>query len=129
MTGPLKHYAVLKPKARVLPDEEAAVKGPEPIGNLVGQFLQGHCRDFERSSEVLDVWEQLLPADLRTCCRPGRMERETLVIEAPAGPYLYRVKMLSEQILERLNELCPRSRIRKIRICPHSLSENETAKP
>jgi hypothetical protein len=57
------------------------------------------------------------------------MERETLVIEAPAGPYLYRVKMLSEQILVRLSELCPRSRIRKIRIYPYSLSENETAKP
>lgn len=59
MTGMLKRYAFLKPKARVLPDEEAAVKSPEPMGNLVGQFLQGHRRDFERSSEVLDVWEQL----------------------------------------------------------------------
>lgn len=128
MTRMSNKYAVLKAKTAALPAEKTARQGPEPIGNLVGRFLQGRSRDFERSSALMDIWEQLLPPELRTCYRLGRMERETLVIEVPPGPYLHRMKMLSEEILVRLNELCPRSRIRKIRICPY-LSENETVKP
>jgi predicted nucleic acid-binding Zn ribbon protein len=109
------------------PGSNPTQAGPEPLANLVGRFLQSRSADLKKAAGVVDAWDNIIPEELRRCCRLGSVQNGVLSIEVPAGPYLYRMKTLSAELLDRFQRACPSARIQKIRFLPSTLPAEETA--
>ncbi|MEJ5259212.1 MAG: DUF721 domain-containing protein [Anaerohalosphaeraceae bacterium] len=107
--------------------ENLREKGPEPLANLVGRFLQERSSELQRAGRVVDAWTAAVPEDLKPYCRLAGVKDGVLSVEVPPGPYLYRFKTLSKDLLGRLQQACPSVRIRSIRLIPAAMPAEETA--
>ena len=65
-------------------------------------------------SSVVESWEQLLPSELGRHCEIVDISGGCLKVAVDSPSYMYELRLCSRQILEQLDEQCPRARVRRI---------------
>lgn len=93
-----------------------ATGGAVKIGDSVKQFVQEQILPMRQKFEaVTECWSQLLPADLSKHCKIVELTRGRLKVKACSPSYLYELQLRRSEILEQLQKLCPRAKIKTIK--------------
>ncbi|MCK4752366.1 MAG: DUF721 domain-containing protein [Planctomycetes bacterium] len=69
-----------------------------------------------RFQEILQLWNQLLPAELQEHCKLGGISGGQLKVLVDSPVYMHELRLCSPLLIEELQTHCPRARIRKIKI-------------
>jgi predicted nucleic acid-binding Zn ribbon protein len=90
--------------------------GPTPIGEALGQFLEGsgHGRRIEEAS-VVPEWEERVGDAIAKVTRPARVSHGTLFVAVRSSAWLMELKMMQGEILRRVNAGRKRGKIEQIR--------------
>ncbi|MHC5082514.1 MAG: DciA family protein [Planctomycetota bacterium] len=88
------------------------------LGAEIFSYMKRRDRSFEKNAIIVDVWESVIPPSLQPYCRLDKRVGNALYVQAMPGPYMHQLQMLSDQLLDRIHDLAPRSGIQKIRISP-----------
>lgn len=96
---------------------------PESIGSAIEQFLAKRRPLFKRTEKVAEMWEALLPEAIRKHCRLAGFVSGVLTVEVSAGPFLHQLQMIRGRLLEEIQNQCPQSGVRDIRIMPGCINQ------
>jgi predicted nucleic acid-binding Zn ribbon protein len=87
------------------------------LGQTIGLLMENRfLPNQNRFGPVVDCWEQLLPEELSRHCRINGMGGGQLEVLADSPAYMHELRMCSPQLLEQLQQKCPRARIKKIKL-------------
>ena len=101
-----------------LPDELVASGHykPDEIGGLVSELLM-NCRSRKAATDpVLTAWGQVVPPGLARHCRVKNVSGNRLEVWVDSPAYLYEMQLCQSEILQSVQALCPRPRIRSIKL-------------
>ncbi|HUW17985.1 MAG TPA: DUF721 domain-containing protein [Sedimentisphaerales bacterium] len=94
-------------------------RGPEKaakLGDAVRQLMDHWVSPRQaRFEAVTDLWNQLLPAELSRHCRVADISGGQLKVLADAPAYMHELRLCSSDLLEQLQQRCPKSRIKGIK--------------
>ncbi len=91
-------------------------KGTVKLGDAVRQLLDEHISPMQaKYSEVAELWSQLLPAELCRHCEIVDVSGGELKVRVDSPAYKYELQLCSSEILEELQQQCPRIRLTKIK--------------
>jgi predicted nucleic acid-binding Zn ribbon protein len=86
------------------------------LGDVVEQFMENQVSPRQaRFRNVAEVWNELLPAELGEHCRISGISKGQLEVLADSPSYMYELQLCSSELLEELQQRCPRFRITKIK--------------
>ncbi len=88
------------------------------IGSDVAGYLKARRNELEKNASIVDVWAQVVPAELALRSRPDTLQSGVLRVEVQPGPWMHEMKLLLPELLTYFQEHCPRSRVRKIVCVP-----------
>jgi hypothetical protein len=92
---------------------------PDRLGSLMESYMQDqvapHYRQF---SSVEQAWRQAVPDELAPHCWCDGISNGQLKVVVDSAAYLYTLQTMSAELIERLDQLCRRPRIRKIKFVP-----------
>jgi len=86
------------------------------LGEMLDEIMEKQISPGQGVYDIiLQAWERLLPEQLRQHCRivdvtDGRIK---VLVENPS--YLHEFRLCSDLLLEELQKICPKARIKKIR--------------
>ncbi len=107
-------------KRRTTRKEKGANSGPTRIAEILPQLFAryGFHRQLEYDALVL-AWNEtvapLLPESLKNASFPGAIKRGTLEVRLEHAAIVQELSFHEKEILTRLGEKLPKSKIRKIR--------------
>jgi hypothetical protein len=84
------------------------------MGDLVAPFVQALRPVHERYDSLAEVWDDLLPDNLRSHCRVGGLADGSLKVLADGSSYLYELQLCRGVLLRELQRLCPAAKVRRI---------------
>lgn len=90
-----------------------AVKLGDVVAELVDKRISPQQEKF---GAVAEAWDQLLPAELSEHCKLSDVSGGQLKVKADSPVYVHELRLCSEELLEQVQQLCPRARIKGIRI-------------
>ena len=86
------------------------------LGDAVRQLMENQILPRQaRFEAVVELWSQLLPAELRRHCKLADISGGQLKVLVDSPAHLYELQLCSSQLLEELQQQCPRARIKKIK--------------
>ncbi len=88
------------------------------IGDELFSYFQKRSRTFEKNSEIVDAWQQIVPPAMQQYCRLDKRVGSTLYVQVMAGPYMHQVQMVCSEWVQQFRQQCPRCGITKIRLTP-----------
>ena len=100
--------------------------GSDKLGVSVQGYLARRRGEFSKNASVVDIWQELLPENLREACSLESISGGVVLVAVEPGPYMHELSMLSEELVQHLRQLSPQAGVRKIRLVP--LSASRTAK-
>ena len=68
-----------------------------------------------RFGSVTQLWEQLLPVELRRHCRIADISAGQLKVQVDSPSYMHELRLCSSELLEEFQHRCPRAKIRNIK--------------
>jgi hypothetical protein len=90
--------------------------GTVKLDDAVRQLLDEHISPMQaKYSEVAELWSQLLPSELCRHCEIVDISGGELKVRAVSPAYKYELQLCSSEILEELQQQCPRVRLTKIK--------------
>ena len=66
-------------------------------------------------SEVAEIWNRLLPAELCGHCEIIDISGGQLKVQVDSPSYMYELQLCSSELLKELQQQCPRVRLAKIK--------------
>jgi predicted nucleic acid-binding Zn ribbon protein len=96
-------------------------KKPDPnvtarLGDAVKQLMEDWISPQQsKLGQVAELWDELLPAELRRHCRLDDVSGGQLKVLADSSSYLYELQLCSLELLKELQRRCPRAGIKKIK--------------
>ena len=97
-----------------LPDEESL-----SLGSSIRQIMDEQISPMIQKSEtIFELWQQLVPDELYEHCRIIELLNGQLKVEVDSPSYCYTLKLLSEELLERIKQQCPSARVKRIKFIP-----------
>ena len=100
----------VKWRTRAKPKE--AVKLGDILTKLMDKRLSPRQAKFEA---ITELWQQLLPANLCQHCKIVDMSNAELKVSVDSPSYANELRWCSSELLEQLQQRCPRARIKKIK--------------
>lgn len=91
-------------------------KGPQQLGTALGGYMKVYVDGLRRGGTVAAAFEQAIGSELAQFYRADQFSRGILYIQSPPGPYMHRLKMMETEIVEKLQAICPGTKIKEIRI-------------
>ncbi len=86
------------------------------IGQAVQQFLGEQVSPKQSVyAEVIDVWSEILPAELAEHCRITDITAGQITVAVDSPSYRYELNLCSAELLKELQMQCPGLRLKKIR--------------
>ena len=86
------------------------------LDQAVQELVQEHVLPRQaRFSRVMEVWERLLPESLAAHCEIVDITAGQLDVQVDSPSYLYELQLCSSELLDELQQQCPRVRLTKIR--------------
>ena len=97
----------------------------ESVGGVVKSYLGRKSREFGKNSSVVDAWQEVLPGGFYNHCNLVGISGGVLRLEVDSGTYMHELRLMSKDLLEHLQERCPRAGIKKISLYARKgVSEN-----
>jgi hypothetical protein len=88
----------------------------ERIGEVVEQVIEREVLPRQaRFERLAEVWGGLLPEELQRHCRIADVSWGLVRVLADSPSYVYELQLCREELLEGLQQQCPRLRIRKLK--------------
>ena len=85
------------------------------LGEVATELMENRITpQWDRFGAIVEVWEQLLPSELRRHCEIAGVSGGKLKVRADSPSYLYELRLCSSEILSQLQWQCPRAKIKKI---------------
>ena len=99
------------------------------LGQCARAYLDEKDTRLKRNCSVVDVWRQALPITLYEHCGLAGISGGVLRVVAEPGPYMHEMWMVSDQLLEYIQNRCRGAGIKKIVVvagsCKQVRSEDE----
>lgn len=91
--------------------------GPKPVGDALDEFLKGTgWADRVKATRLLDAWPDLVGDSVAAHCRPVRIDRGELLVEAESPAWATQLTWLEQSIRQRVNEQAGEVLVRRVRI-------------
>ena len=90
------------------------------LGQAVRQYLQERNGIFKKNRTVVDIWNEIVPAEMRSHCTLKGIEAGILTVEVDPGAYMHEMRLMSDELLKYLHSHSGRSGIRRIALQPRS---------
>lgn len=90
---------------------------PQRLGDVLVGLMENQvapCR--ARFGPVAEVWEQLLPVELRRHCKIANIQGSRLKVVADSPAYQFEMRLCSSELVKELAARCPRARVERIDI-------------
>lgn len=88
------------------------------LGDSGRDYLGRNLQNLKRNAVVVDVWQEILPAELNEHSRLKSISGGVLELEVDPGPYMHEMRLISSELLEHLQNRCGRGKIKKIKLRP-----------
>lgn len=88
---------------------------PSRIGDLAGDLLATYQRRKDNADPVLSAWQQVVPPGLASHCRIKQVAGSRLEVYVDAPAYLYEMQLCSHELLQAVQGLCTKPRIRSLK--------------
>jgi predicted nucleic acid-binding Zn ribbon protein len=86
------------------------------LGDIVGQFMENQVSPRQiRFRNLAEAWNELLPPGLGEHCRISGISKGQLEVLTDSPSHMYELQLCSSELLEELQQRCPRFRITKIK--------------
>ncbi len=86
------------------------------LGDIVQQLLADQISPRQaRFDAVAELWNQILPAELCRHCEIVDISGGQLKIQVDSPAYKYELQLCSSELLEALQQQCPKARLTKIK--------------
>jgi len=87
------------------------------LGDVVKELFDRRIAPrYGRLGNVVEVWEELLPAELHEHCRLAGFSQGQLRVVADGSSYVNELNWCSDELLDELRRRCPRAGIKRIKI-------------
>jgi hypothetical protein len=87
------------------------------LGQVAQQLLDKRISPQQaRFSQVVEVWNRLLPAGLYGHCEIIKISGGQLEVQVDSPSYKYELQLCCSELLEELQRQCPRVRLTKIKL-------------
>ena len=99
----------------------AGRKGRDAAGRLGGAarvYLDRRSRQLKKNASVVDIWEEILPAELSSHCKIAGITAGVMVVYAEPGVYMHEIQLLGDAMVRQLQSRCPAAGIKKIVVRP-----------
>lgn len=98
-----------KPKARI----------PDRLGTLVESYMhQEIAPSYRQFHSVQQAWRQVVPDELAAHCWCDGISNGQLKVVVDPAAYMYKLQTMSAELIERLDQICKRPKIRKLKFVP-----------
>ncbi|UCF44126.1 MAG: DUF721 domain-containing protein [Planctomycetota bacterium] len=88
----------------------------ERLGEVVEQVIEREVLPRRvRFGQLAEAWSGLLPAELRRHCRIADVSGGQIKVLADSPSYVYELRLCGSELIERLQQQCPRFRIKRIK--------------
>jgi hypothetical protein len=86
------------------------------LGDVVQQLLADQISPRQaRFDAVAEMWNQILPAELCRHCEIVDISGGQLKVQVDSPAYKYELQLCSSELLEDLQQQCPKARLTKIK--------------
>jgi predicted nucleic acid-binding Zn ribbon protein len=90
---------------------------PQRLGDALVELMENQITPHRaRFGSVAEVWEQLLPAELRQHCRIEGFKKGRLKVVAESPSYQFELRLCSSELVKELAARCPRAKVERIEI-------------
>ena len=85
------------------------------LSEMLGEILEKQISPKQGVYDTISyAWEQLLPDQLRQHCKIVDINAGRVKVKVDNPSYLHEFRLCSCQLLEELQKLCPKARVKKI---------------
>ena len=89
---------------------------PAGLGQIAQQLLDGQISPRQAIfSQVTQAWSHILPAELLRHCEIVDISAGQLVVRVDSPSYMYELQLCSSELLEELQQQCPKARLTRIK--------------
>lgn len=86
------------------------------VGDVAQMFVTKWVSPRQaRFSAVIEVWSQLIPAELSKHCEIVDVDSGKLKVRVDSPSYKYELQLCSSELLKELQQQCPRVRLTEIK--------------
>ena len=86
------------------------------LGDAVQQLMDEHISPRQaRFGAVAELWGRLLPVELCRHCEIVDISGGQLIVRVDSPAYKYELQLCSPELLEALQQQCPKARLTKIK--------------
>jgi hypothetical protein len=93
------------------------------LGVSIQGYLARRRGELKKNASIIDGWRALLPGHLHEVCSVESISGGVLRVAVEPGPYMHELSMLSDELLQRLEQLYPQACVRKIKFIPRSAGQ------
>lgn len=91
------------------PYDTSRQAGPDIVN-----YLEKYLSESQRGTPVAAAFMRIVGCDLTKHCRPEKFDKGTLYVTCDPGPFMHQMRIMEEELIEKINTVCPRARLRKI---------------
>jgi predicted nucleic acid-binding Zn ribbon protein len=92
---------------------------PARLGPLLEEYITEQVSPkYRQFSTVEQTWRQVVPDEMASHCWCEGISGGQLKIIVDSPAYMYRLQVMSAELIERLGELCRRPAVKKIKLVP-----------
>ena len=93
------------------------------LGDVTRELMENRISPQQaRFGPIADLWNQLLPDELRQHCKIAGISGGRLKVLVDSPAYRYEMQLCSSELLSELQRQCPRAHIKKIKFVVGSKS-------
>jgi len=86
------------------------------LGDVTKELMENRISPQQaRFGSIPEIWNQLLPDELRRHCKIGGISGGQLKVLVDLPVYKYELQLCSSELLSELQQQCPRAHIKKIK--------------
>lgn len=91
------------------------MNGSVRLGDIAKELMENRIsRQQARFGSITEVWNQLLPEELRHHCKIDGVSGGWLKVMVDLPAYKYELQLCSSLLLSELQQQCPRANLKKI---------------
>jgi len=84
------------------------------------KYLGFNLRRLEQSAKIVDAWQELLPEEMAAHCEIKTVKNGIIEVEVDSGAYMHEMRLMSNELVEHLREICGEGKIKKLKLVAKS---------
>jgi hypothetical protein len=103
-------------------NEQKKGKTPGRLGDVFSDFIARLEPMQKKNTTVEQVWDDILPDSLKKCCKCAGIKAGKVHIKVASPVYMYQLQIRSTELVQKMNEVAPRLKIKELKLSIGSLS-------